>query len=84
MRDDRGRRWYVAWREVLLESHNKRIMVILKTIISRASQPRGDDLPAARGMAPFSQFVVELIPGLATIPARAVAALYGTNCTYFL
>lgn len=47
--------------------HNKHITVILKTIISRASQPSGDDLTAPRGMAPLSQFVVELIPGLATV-----------------
>jgi len=49
-------------------TYNKRITVILKTIISqRASQPRGDDLPTARGMVPLSPFVVELIPGLATV-----------------
>lgn len=47
--------------------HNKHITVILKTIISRASQPSSDDLTAPRGMAPLSQFVVELIPGLATV-----------------
>lgn len=47
--------------------HNKHITVILKTIISCAGQPRGDDLTAPRGMAPLSQFVVELIPGLATV-----------------
>lgn len=66
LRQVRGRQGG-GWRVRSSRPHNKHITVILKTIISRTSQPRGDDLPAPSEMAPLSQFVVELIPGLATV-----------------
>lgn len=67
--------------------HNKHITVILKTIISRASQPRGDDLrDDARNGAAFAircRINTETRDGVPLLTHTATV-LCGRNYTYFL